>query len=94
MSSREPGNPALKKYTKAAEILTENIFSNDANAHAALVQLLREWTERLQLPRLAAYGINENHFNNIVSNCRGSSMKTNPIELTDEEVGLLLGRRL
>jgi alcohol dehydrogenase len=60
----------------------------------ALVATLEHWTERLQLPRLTAYGVTAKDFDKVVANSRGSSMKTNPIVLTDGEIGAVLEARL
>jgi alcohol dehydrogenase len=46
------------------------------------------------LPRLGGYGIQESDIPRIVANCRGSSMKSNPVELTDIEVRDVLKQRL
>jgi alcohol dehydrogenase len=40
----------------------------------------------MNVPRLGNYGIQESDIPRIVANCRGSSMQTNPVELTDVEV--------
>jgi alcohol dehydrogenase len=60
----------------------------------ALVELLNDWSEKLELPKLGAYGIQESDFPLIVANSRGSSMLTNPIVLTDEEITAILDWRL
>jgi alcohol dehydrogenase len=59
-----------------------------------LIQTLNDWTQRMDLPRLRAYGIQESDIPRVVTNCRGSSMKTNPVELTDAEVREVLMQRL
>ncbi|GMR18733.1 MAG: hypothetical protein BMS9Abin33_1169 [Gammaproteobacteria bacterium] len=46
------------------------------------------------LPKQSAYEIKATDFDRIVANSRGSSMKTNPIVLTDEEISGILGERL
>jgi alcohol dehydrogenase len=45
-------------------------------------------------PPLSKYGVTEADIPKIVANSRGSSMKTNPIVLTDAEIGEILLRRL
>ena len=86
------GRP-LAKYRRAATVLCGRKFSGDEDAHAALVALLEDWTERLKLPGLAQFGLDKPDFDRIVANARGSSMKTNPIVLSDDELrGLLLSR--
>jgi len=56
--------------------------------------LLDEWTERLALPRLGAYGIQESGFAHVVAHSRGGSMKTNPLVLSDLEITEILRQRL
>jgi alcohol dehydrogenase len=48
----------------------------------------------LSLPRLSAYGVAEADIPRIVANSRGSSMKTNPVVLTDEEIGRIVAERI
>ncbi|MCB1984270.1 MAG: iron-containing alcohol dehydrogenase [Burkholderiales bacterium] len=94
MQGREPGNKALAKYAQAAGILCQKHFHDEASAHAALIQLLSEWTQQLELPRLSHYGLKAAALDTVVANSRGSSMKTNPIVLQDSEIRQLLLERL
>jgi alcohol dehydrogenase class IV len=94
MQQREPQSPALAKYAQVGRLLTGRDELDDAAARSALIALLAEWSERLQLPRLNGYGISESDFPMIVANSRGSSMQTNPIVLTDEEINGILVERL
>jgi len=94
LNERAPDHIALAKYAQIGEQLTQRRFNSPASARQALVELLREWTERLALPKLSTYGMQLINLEEIVANSRGSSMKTNPIELTDDELKELLQRRL
>lgn len=94
MRVRDPANPALVKYRHAAELLTQRRYDSDPAAWEGLVDLLADWTERLALPRLGHYGLDETGVDLVVAGCRGSSMKTNPIVLTDGEVRALVETRL
>jgi alcohol dehydrogenase len=58
------------------------------------VETLRQWETRLDLPCLSAYGVAETDFSRLVANARGSSMKTNPIILSDDEIRSILESRL
>jgi hypothetical protein len=58
------------------------------------VRVLYEWTARLRLPALGTYGLDDYGVAKIVAGSRGSSMKTNPIVLTDEEVAEIVRARL
>ncbi|MBI3344529.1 MAG: iron-containing alcohol dehydrogenase [Gammaproteobacteria bacterium] len=94
LQSREPEHPALIKYARLGELLTRNEYSNTIVACNALIKILTDWTERLSLPPLRNYGVTTADVEHIVKHSRGSSMKTNPIVLTDEEVGEILQMRL
>jgi alcohol dehydrogenase class IV len=94
MLSREPENKALAKYVQVAELLCEKHFNEPETAYDALVNLLTKWTNELNLPRLSHYGLKETGLDQVIANCRGSSMKTNPIVLTDGEIRRVLMDRL
>ncbi len=93
---RERGgdSPALAKYARLGEVLNGRSFASPSDALDALVSLLEQWTQRMQLPRLSGYGVAVEDFKKVVANSRGSSMKTNPIVLTDEEITTVLRDRL
>ena len=93
MLSREPDNPALEKYAKVSEMLCKQRFSTREQAWEELLHLLDDWIQRLQLPLLDSYGITVNGFDHIVAHSRGSSMKTNPIVLSDDEITAILEQR-
>jgi alcohol dehydrogenase class IV len=94
MRQRDPGNPALRRYAEAGLLLGGVMYPSEQEAQDALVSLLREWTERLQLPRLSHFGMSDSDLPRVIANCRGGSMQTNPIELTDQEVEQVLLARL
>ncbi|MEA3411425.1 MAG: iron-containing alcohol dehydrogenase [Pseudomonadota bacterium] len=94
MNDREPGNIALARYARVAEVLLERRIRDPESARTALVERLDEWTRRLDLPPLSHYGIDEQALDSIVAHSRGSSMKTNPVVLSDAEVREVLERRL
>ena len=94
LREREPTHPSLAKYARAAEILCGRVFAAADAARDALIELLAQWTAEMALPRLAAYGMRDSDVGRVVANARGSSMKTNPVVLTDAEIGGLLRERL
>ena len=93
MKSRDPGNPALPKYAEIGRRFAMQKGLNGDDARAWLVNTLRQWEEALALPRLAKWRVATADFPRIVANARGSSMKTNPVVLTDEEITALLAAR-
>jgi len=90
MRQREPTNAALIKYKKLACLLCD-----DPAAEAEdLVKLLLDWTIQLELPVLQQFGIKPSDLQFIVQHARGSSMQTNPILLSDDELLSILKNRL
>ncbi len=94
MLEREPDNPALERYARVAEILLQQRFSSTAEALHKLIELLQQWTLELKLEGLAKHGVTESELDQIVAQSRGSSMKTNPIVLTDQEIKSILVERM
>ena len=92
--SRSPDHPALKKYASVGRLIDRNPSLDDEHARAALVRILAEWTEELHLPRLGPFGVTRADLHHIVANSRGSSMKTNPVALEDDEIARILEDRL
>ena len=93
MTDRDPDNSALKKYERIAVILCNRKFSDQGSAYSALVDLLYDWTANMKLQKLSEYGVTQQDFGIIIKNSRGSSMKTNPIVLTDSEIEKILTER-
>lgn len=91
---RAPHSPSLSKYAAVGNLLSANHSLPQEEALIMLVKTLRQWTERLDLPKLSHYGMQVSDLTKVVANCRGGSMKTNPMVLTDEELQVLLQRRL
>ncbi|NIP72939.1 MAG: iron-containing alcohol dehydrogenase [Gammaproteobacteria bacterium] len=94
MIAREPDNPALEKYARLGELLAGRRLGDRESARRALIQTLHAWTERMGLERLSAYGVKEGDLGRIANNSHGSSMKTNPIVLTDGEITQIVKMRL
>ena len=94
MLQRESCNPALDKYATLAELLCQRSFKTREAAWEELVSLLDQWSEHMQLPTLNQYGVGINDLDHVVANSRGSSMKTNPIVLEDDEIKSILLSRM
>jgi alcohol dehydrogenase len=90
LEARDPESVALSRYAVAAWLLTGRAVTDDAETRSALVPELESWSARLGVPRLSSFGIAESNIPAIVADSRGSSMKTNPIVLTDEEIAAIL----
>jgi alcohol dehydrogenase len=94
LRARDPGHPALEKYAQVGRLLGRQGQLVQAAAHAALIDVLETWTRELKLPTLAHYGVTSADIPRIVANSRGSSMKTNPVQLDDSEIAAILTARI
>ncbi len=96
LEQRSPGGVALGRYAELGRLLAGRGAATlaDADARVALVRLLEDWSARLVVPRLSAFGVTEADTPAIVADSRGSSMKTNPILLTDGEIATILRESL
>ena len=90
LEGRDSGNVALARYAAVGRILTGQAGTDEGEARSALVSELERLTARLGVPRLSTFGISESSIPALVADSRGSSMKTNPIVLTDDEIASIL----
>jgi len=95
LTERAPGSRALDRYAEAGRLLagdptpTDGTLADDA-ARCALIAALDRLTSLLRIPGLSAYGVTAEAFPALVAESRGSSMRTNPVALTDDEIGAIL----
>jgi alcohol dehydrogenase len=90
LEERDPGSVALSRYAAAGWLFSGHAGADDREARSSLVPALERLTARLRVPRLSAFGITESSIPALVADSRGSSMKTNPIALTDDEIATIL----
>jgi len=94
LRARAPDSEALDKYARVGELLSGRRYATPVEAADALVGLLREWLARLALPPLSDYGVEAGDLAKVAAGSRGSSMKTNPLVVTDAELIEVLAARL
>lgn len=94
LRSRGESQEALRKYAQAGRMLAHDAHLSEDDALKRLVEILHEWTVQMQLPRLSTLGVTAADIPRIVANSRGSSMKTNPIVLKDEDIWEILAKRI
>jgi alcohol dehydrogenase len=94
IQAREPDNIALGKYADIGRLLSGSHGQSAAENRDRLVRLLEDWTHAMALPPLSALGVAAADLDRVVAGSRGSSMKTNPIVLTDEEIASVVMARL
>ncbi len=87
LQSREPNNIAVSRYDEVAQL----IFADDTATAQIAMDWIDETSKIFQIPGLATHGIKEEDFDSIIEkSSRSSSMKGNPIKLTDEELATIL----
>ncbi|GAB1392671.1 iron-containing alcohol dehydrogenase [Rhodocyclaceae bacterium] len=94
LKARASDSPALPKYAEIGRRFAMQKGLNGDDARTYLVAALRQWEEQLALPRLAEYRLTSADFSRIIAHSRGSSMKTNPVALNDDEIAAILAARL
>lgn len=94
LTARDPHSSALSKYAAIGRCLSARAELDDTGARDALLAVLQRWQQMLDLPRLSRYGVTAADVPRVVASSRGSSMKTNPIVLTDAEVAQVVAARL
>ena len=90
---RLPDSPALEKYARLGSLFG-TAAGDDNQRLRGLVAFLRRLTDDLGLARLGGYGITAADIPDLVAAISPSSMRTNPVSLTGEELDDLLRRRL
>jgi alcohol dehydrogenase class IV len=89
LRARAPHGEGLRRYDAVARWLTgqPHAIADDA------VWWLTELCAKLEIPPLAAYGVEESHVPELVAKAaKASSMKGNPIELTTQELTEIVSR--
>lgn len=87
LQQRAPTHPALARYDEIARLITGDPAATSVDGLAWVQQLCRT----LAIPSLAAYGIRSADFAAIIPKAQAaSSMKANPLPLTDAELETIL----
>jgi alcohol dehydrogenase class IV len=88
---REPESPALARYREVAQIVTEKPEAEPSDA----ITWVQNFCSRFKLPPLADYKITEADFPPLIERAQASSsMKGNPIKLSEEELVKILRKAL
>lgn len=91
LQKRDWANPALARYDEVAQMLTGKSDANVADG----VGWIRDICAELAVPGLADYGIEKSHLGEIIAKSKdSSSMKGNPIRLSEDELETILVRAL
>jgi alcohol dehydrogenase class IV len=91
MRAESPPNPALGRYAMVGRALARRAESSQDRAIAACQDLILGLARELGIGPLRPFGISESHVAQIVALARqSSSMKYNPVHLTDEALSMAL----
>jgi alcohol dehydrogenase class IV len=87
LRSRHPDSPVLDRFREVAQLLTGDPASNAEDAAACLFEM----RNLMAIPTLSAYGVKSEDFPLLVEQAQhASSMKGNPVQLTDNELMVIL----
>ena len=81
----------LVKYARVGRILSASPDADVLQGCGLLLEKLKEWTERLRIPRLGDYGMKESDLDGLVAQ---AGQKTNPVQLDAQDVKAILKARL
>lgn len=91
LREHDPGSPVLARFVEIARILTgrPEAFAEDG------IECISMLAAHLRIPGLREHGIDEVHIPELITKGRqASSMKANPIALSEDELGEILRRAL
>ena len=87
LENRDPASPAVTRYDEVAQILTADSSARAADGVAWIETLCAQF----KLPSLASFGLTQAQIPAVVAQSqKSSSMKGNPIVLTDQELAEIL----
>lgn len=87
---REGLAEGIKKYVIISQILTNSNEKNEIKSIEKGVDYLKELKRKLKIPSLSNFGIKKDDVPSIIKMCGGTSMKTNPVLLSDDEIENIL----
>ncbi|MCP4604828.1 MAG: iron-containing alcohol dehydrogenase [Proteobacteria bacterium] len=91
LKARAPDSPALTRYDEVAKILTGKISAKATDG----VAWVKDLSASFEVPSLNELGITEDDFPDVVAKSqKASSMKGNPIPLTEDELAGILKKSI
>lgn len=87
----DPTNHVLEKYAETGYMFANRNPGKTKEGCRILIDILYEWTEKLNIPRLGKYGITEINIDQVV---KETGQKNNPINLSKNRLKLILSERL
>ena len=91
LKERDPQHPALGAYDEIAQILTGNSTAQAVDG----IEWVKDICTEMKIPGLGEIGVQEKDFRSLATKAaRASSMKGNPVELTEKELLKILANAL
>jgi len=84
----------VARLARVGDALTGQRHGDEQRAAEQALARLRQLQGRLGIPRLGQLGVREEHLQQIVDGSRGSSMRHNPVELSDRQLERILRQAL
>jgi alcohol dehydrogenase class IV len=88
------GREGLKKHADIGALLSGNILLVEQEIDkycSILIEMLDKWTEELKIEKLGKYGLKSSNVEKIVKN---ASLKNNPVNLTQDDIKIIILNRL
>lgn len=87
LRQRQSDSPALDRYAAIGRILTDRPMLSPPAAIDAGVEFIQRLTAHMRIPALRQFGLTEEGLSPTIAKAqRSSSIRTNPISLTDDEL--------
>ncbi len=91
LKERFPSSPALERYNDIARILTNNNYASSFDA----IEWVKDLCSYFRIPTLSSIGMSSDDIPEVVQRAaKASSMKGNPVELTEAELSTILKKAL
>ncbi|NVM53330.1 MAG: iron-containing alcohol dehydrogenase [Candidatus Helarchaeota archaeon] len=95
LKNKSPNAPVLAKYAKLGELVAEKPLTNNQDAYQGIIRYLKELTESLKIPSFSEFGVTEADLPRIIEKAKkSSSIRYNPIALTDDALHKILSQAL
>jgi alcohol dehydrogenase class IV len=78
---------SLEKYAQAGRILSGETSGDIKSGCRRLIEILLDWSEKLNMPKLSAYGIKENDLEKISAI---ADSKSNPVQLNASDISRII----
>jgi len=91
MVAEIPFNETLAKYATLGELIANLVFDDIREAADRVIEYTEQISRLLKVPKLSKYGLTDKHFEKIIEKAKkSSSMRYNPVRLSDEALYRIL----